>query len=114
MVDIAELNHTIAKNGVELGQISARVEQNVDVAVSTLLFQDMSSQLIGYAQLRLTAMREVASELGKGLDGSGSQAYLDQLAACNRSLNQHVITLEEKKSNPVAQNNFNTGEIELF
>lgn len=114
MVDIAELNKTIEKNGVELGQISNKVEQNVAVAVSTLQFQDMSSQLIGHAQLRLAALREVANELGKGADQVNSQEYLDQLAAYNRSLNQHVITLDEKKSSPVAQSNFNTGDIELF
>ncbi len=114
MLDISELNKTIEKNGVELGQISSRVEQNVAVAVSTLQFQDMSSQLIGHAQLRLAALREVANELGKGADQTNSQEYLEQLAAYNRSLNQHVITLDEKKSSPVAQSNFNTGDIELF
>jgi methyl-accepting chemotaxis protein len=114
MGDIAELNKTVASNGVELNQSSTRVEQNVAVAVSTLQFQDMSSQLIGHAQLRLSALREVVNELGKSLDQLSSQEYLEQLAAYNRSLTQHVITLDEKKSNPVAQNNFNTGDIELF
>jgi methyl-accepting chemotaxis protein len=114
MVDIAELNKTIEKNGVELGQISNRVEQNVAVAVSTLQFQDMSSQLIGHAQMRLAAIQNVANELGNGTDQFGSQEYLDQLAAYNQSLTQQVITLDEKKSNPVAQSNFDTGDIELF
>jgi methyl-accepting chemotaxis protein len=114
MLDISELNKTIASNGVELNEISTKVEQNVAVAVSTLQFQDMSSQLIGHAQLRLAALREVVNELGKGSDRLSSQQYLEQLAAYNRSLNQHVITLDEKKSNPVAQNNFETGDIELF
>lgn len=114
MGDIAELNQTIAHNGVELGQSSARVEQNVAVAVSTLQFQDMSSQLIGHAQMRLTALQNVAIELGKGSARLDSQEYLELLAAYNRSLTQQVITLDEKKSNPVAQNNFETGEIELF
>lgn len=114
MVDISELNKTIASNGVELNEISTKVEQNVAVAVSTLQFQDMSSQLIGHAQLRLAALREVVNELGKGSDRPSSQEYLEKLATYNQSLNQHVITLDEKKSNPVAQNNFETGDIELF
>jgi methyl-accepting chemotaxis protein len=114
MGDIAELNKTIASNGVELNEISTKVEQNVAVAVSTLQFQDMSSQLIGHAQMRLAALREVVNELGKGSDRLSCQEYLEQLAAYNQSLIQHVITLDEKKSNPVAQNNFDTGDIELF
>lgn len=114
MADIAELNETVAMNGVELSQISSRVEQNVAVAVSTLQFQDMSSQLIGHAQMRLAALQEVINELGKGSDQVSCSAYLEQLAGYKRSLQQHVVALDEKKSNPVAQNNFNTGEVELF
>ena len=114
MVDLAALNQTIANNGVELNQISAKVEQNVSVAVSTLQFQDMSSQLIGHAQLRLTALQEVVNELAKGSSGLTLNAYLEQLAAYNNSLHQHVVSLDEKKTNPVAQNNFDTGDIELF
>jgi methyl-accepting chemotaxis protein len=114
MGELAELNRTIEKNGAELGQISTRVEQNVAVAVSTLQFQDMSSQLIGHAQMRLAALHEVAIEIGKSTDQINSQNYLEQLAAYNRSLNRHVITLDEKKSSPVAQSDFSTGDVELF
>ena len=74
----------------------------------------MSSQLIGHAQLRLAALREVANELGKISDRIDSQDYLQMLATYNQSLLQHVVTLDEKKSSPVAQSNFNTGDIELF
>ncbi len=114
MGDLAELNKTIARNGAELGQISASVEQNVAVAVSTLQFQDMSSQLIGHAQLRLAALKGVSSQIGMEADRLGRDEYLERLAACNYSLQQHVANLDEKKSNPVAQTDFNTGEIELF
>lgn len=114
MADLAELNETIAKNGVELTQSNARVEQNVAVAVSTLQFQDMSSQLISHAQMRLNALSEVVNVLGKGPDSLNRYEYLEQLAAYNRSLHEHVVDLDEKKSNPVAQENFSTGDIELF
>jgi methyl-accepting chemotaxis protein len=114
MVDISELNKTIEKNGVELGQISARVEQNVAVAVSTLQFQDMSSQLIGHAQMRLAALKNVVDELGKETTQLSGEEYLARLAAYNRSLTQDLSSLDEKKTNPVTQSNFNTGDIELF
>jgi methyl-accepting chemotaxis protein len=114
MVEIGKLNKTIESNGVELNLIGVRVEQNVAMAVSTLQFQDMSSQLIGYAQLRLTALQEVANELGKGTEQLNSHEYLQRLAVYNQSLHQHIVSLEEQKSHPVAQKNINTGEIELF
>jgi len=114
MTDLTELNTTIAKNAVELNLINAKVEQNVAVAVSTLQFQDMSSQLLTHAQMRLTALQEVANEMCKGTDRPDRSEYLEQIATYNRSLHEHVVLLDEKKSNPVAQDNFATGDIELF
>lgn len=114
MADLSELNEAIVKNGVELGQISSNVQQNVAVAVSTLQFQDMSSQLIGHAQMRLAAMKDVANEIRANADRTTSDEYREQLAAFDRILHQRVSTLDEKKSSPVAQTNFNTGDVELF
>lgn len=114
MADLSELNEAIAKNAVELNIINAKVEQNVAVAVSTLQFQDMSSQLISHAQMRMAALQEVANEMCKGIDSPNRNEYLEQIAAYNRSLHEHVVTLDAKKSNPVAQDNFDTGDIELF
>lgn len=114
MKDLSELNATIANNAVELNQINAKVEKNVAVAVSTLQFQDMSSQLLAHAQMRLTALQGVANEMRGGTDQPSRSEYLEQIAAYNRSLHEHVVSLDEKKSNPVAQDNFSTGDIELF
>ena len=114
MTDLSELNATIARNAVELNAINAKVEPNVAVAVSTLQFQDMSSQLLSHAQLRMAALQEVANEMGKEADSPNRSKYLEQIAAYNRSLHEHVVTLDAKKSNPVAQDNFETGDIELF
>ncbi len=114
MKDLSDLNETIAKNAIELNVINAKVEHNVGVAVSTLQFQDMSSQLISHAQMRMAALQEVANEMCKGIDRPNRTEYLEQIAAYNRSLHEHVITLDAKKSNPVAQDNFDTGDIELF
>jgi methyl-accepting chemotaxis protein len=114
MTDLTELNETIAKNAIELNHLNAKVEHNVGVAVSTLQFQDMSSQLIGHAQMRMAALQEVANEMSKGTDRPNRHEYLDQIAAYNRLLHEHVVTLDAKKSNPVAQDNFDTGDIELF
>lgn len=114
MQDLTELNASMAQNAAELNLITAKVEQNVAVAVSTLQFQDMSSQLIAHAQMRLTALQEVANEMGKGTDRPTRLEYLEQIDAYNRSLHEHVVLLDEKKSNPVAQDSFATGDIELF
>ncbi|MBI3481164.1 MAG: chemotaxis protein [Nitrosomonadales bacterium] len=114
MADLTQLNEAMAKNAVELGQISAKVEKNVAVAVSTLQFQDMSSQLIAHAQMRMAALQEVANQMSQGADSPNRSEYLQQIDAYNRLLHEHVVLFDARKSNPVAQENFSTGDVELF
>ncbi|MEO8343802.1 MAG: hypothetical protein ABI536_08260 [Gallionella sp.] len=114
MAEFAAFNEAVANNAIELNLISTNVEQNVLVVISTLQFQDMSSQLIEHARLRMTALQEVANEMGKGAGSPNQGEYLAQIAAYNRLLDKHVVSLNKQKANPVAQKDFGTGDIELF
>ena len=109
-------NETVNANAIELNTISSKVEQNVLVVISTLQFQDMSSQLIEHARMRMTALQEIAQEMGrgKGSDGLSHREYLEQISAYNRLLQKHVMSLDKQRSSPVAQKDFGTGDIELF
>ena len=111
--ELSAFNDTVTQNAVELNIISTKIEQNVLVVISTLQFQDMSSQLIEHARMRMTALQEVAKEMGKGGGQSNSQ-YLERIAAYNRLLDKHVASLDRQKANPVKQKDFGTGDIELF
>jgi len=114
VADLNSFNEIVAKNAVELNMISTNVEQNVLVVISTLQFQDMSSQLIEHAKMRMAALQEVANEMGKGQGSPNQREYLERIAAYNRLLDKHVISLDKQKANPVAQKDFGTGDIELF
>lgn len=114
MEELVRFNEIVAANAIDLNLISTNVEQNVLVVISTLQFQDMSSQLIEHARLRMTALQEVANEMGKEGDTSNQQEYLDRIAAYNRLLDKHVLSLVKQKTSPVAQKDFGTGDIELF
>lgn len=114
MQDLTHLNETLAQDSIELGRINKEVEQNVSIAVSTLQFQDMSSQLIGHAQMRLTALREVSEVIKNGARCANDREYLEQISAYGNVLHEHVVSLDAKKSNPVSQDSFETGDIELF
>lgn len=111
---LKSFNDTVSQNAVELNLISTKVEQNVLVVISTLQFQDMSTQLIEHARMRMTALQEVANEMGKGGDSQNNREYLERIAAYNRLLDKHVVSLDRQKANPVAQKNYGTGDIELF
>lgn len=115
MAELTAFNEAVANNAIKLNLISTNVEQNVLVVISTLQFQDMSSQLIEHARLRMSALQEVANEMGKGKVGSPThKEYMEQIAAYNRLLDKHVVSLDKQKANPVAQKDFGTGDIELF
>ncbi len=114
MQELTKINEAIALDSLELKRINKQVERNVSVAISTLQFQDMSSQLIGHVQMRLDALQKVAVQMSCGTDKPTRSEYLEQIADCTNSLHKHVVTLDAKKANPVVQNSFETGDIELF
>ena len=114
MTELTAFNEVVAGNAIDLNLISTNVEQNVLVVISTLQFQDMSSQLIEHARMRMTALQEVANEMGKAGDTPSQKEYLERIAAYNRLLDKHVVSLDKQKANPVAQKDFGTGDIELF
>ena len=115
MIDsISAFNETVTQNAVDLNLISANVEQNVLVVISTLQFQDMSSQLIEHARMRMKALQEVANEMAKQGNNSNNLDYLERIAAYNRLLDKHVVSLDKQKANPVAQKGYSSGDIELF
>jgi len=114
MGDLIAFSDTVAQNANELNAIHSKVEQNVLVVISTLQFQDMSSQLIEHARMRVSALKEITKEMGKGGDSTNQREYMEQIAAYNRLLQKHVASLDKQKSNPVAQKDFGTGDIELF
>jgi len=114
LADFVAFNENVTQNAIELNAINTKVEQNVLVVISTLQFQDMSSQLIEHARMRMTALQEIANEMGKGGDRLNQREYLEQIAAYNRLLQKHVMSQDRKKANPVAQKDFGTGDIELF
>jgi len=113
MGELIGFNETVTQNALELNTIYAKVEQNVLVVISTLQFQDMSSQLIEHARMRMAALKEIAKEMGRGGDSSSQREYMEQIAAYNRLLQKHVAS-DRQRSNPVAQKDFGTGDIELF
>lgn len=115
MIDsIVSFNDTVTKNAVELNLTSSKVEQNVLVVISTLQFQDMSSQLIEHARMRMKALQEVANEMAKQGDSANNREYLERIAAYNRLLDKHVVSLDKQKANPVSQKDYSSGDIELF
>lgn len=121
MQNIEALNHRTGETIDELNHISESMEQSVSQAVVSLQFQDMVTQLLSHVNGRLesvqAALGEVRSLAAAAQCGQGemSAAQADGLRQSLRQTRAQVDGLRQRTSNnPVSQEGFNTGEIELF
>ena len=90
---------------------AAQVSAKVNAAVTSLQFQDLSSQLIGHAQLRLealgTGVHGVARAFAESTDMMAAMALARvRVAALSNLDNTHF--------NPIKQDSLSSGDIELF
>ena len=90
---------------------AAEVAAEVNAAVTALQFQDLSSQLIGHAQVRMEALSEgmegVAQVFATKADMRASMA-----AAWERV--DALANLDDTRFNPVNQESMSSGDIDLF
>lgn len=83
----------------------------VNLAVTALQFQDMTSQLVGHAQLGIDALRGAIEESAAAFAGAEDVAKGLELAK------QHLHALAEVDRmhlNPVKQKSMDSGDVELF
>ncbi|WP_374341041.1 methyl-accepting chemotaxis protein [Methyloversatilis sp.] len=108
-----ELLHQRRQQSIaELGASAERVNGAVAGAVTSLQFQDMTSQLIAHVQKRIRAIEQVmgsARELGRAAAGGQS----GQVPASRVGEALALLAVVDS-TNPVAQRAYREGEIELF
>ncbi len=122
MSSVEQLNRGNGRTVGEMQKIAAAMENNVGQAVVSLQFQDMVTQLICHVSKRLDELHQVTREMegvssfvGKDLvpglslqQEEGLRAHLD---AVRLRLDQ---IHDNTKNNPVRQDGFTDGEVELF
>ena len=121
MQNIEALNHRTGETIDELNHISESMEQSVNQAVVSLQFQDMVTQLLSHVNGRLESVQAVLGEVralaaaAQCGQGEMSAAQADSLRQSLLQARTQVDGLRQRTSNnPVNQEGFNTGEIELF
>lgn len=122
LLEIDAQNHRTEDVIGEMNQISVEVSQSVNSAVISLQFQDMVTQLIGHVLRRLDMLNEMGEEQQRmaAILSNSTDAGVQVLAL--NELRTHVETLSDKLAqlklqvihNPVKQNSFASGEVELF
>ncbi|MDD2558616.1 MAG: methyl-accepting chemotaxis protein [Desulfuromonadaceae bacterium] len=107
-------------SAAEIGDISQKVSRQVGVAVTSMQFQDMATQVVDTVTRRidgldclLDSLADLEVELSPEeiIDLNKQQQHMLKLQRMLRVANQLV---RESQHNPVAQKSMDEGEIELF
>jgi len=120
MDNIQTLNEEMASAVSELTDISGQVEQNVNTAVTSLQFQDLTTQLLGHIERRISAMESVMGSIAAislEEEDKTSDASLEcrlRLQHFKEALTEAAKLVEQVKHNPVSQAEMSSGDIELF
>lgn len=115
-------NAGIAAELAEQQQIGKMMEQSVAQAVMSLQFQDMVTQLIGHIAKRVDQLHEIMRDIEGGallvdrVSASGGTArQAEGLRVHLLALRAHLDQLgDHTRNNPVRQESFGSGEVELF
>ena len=109
----------VAPESVErLHSIQLEISQHINAAVTSLQFQDLTSQLISRTMQRCEGLREVLTALGVVSQDIGQDTDGDDIA---HLLKQTTLRLEKQSGDlksllrkAVHQKHLDSGEIELF
>jgi hypothetical protein len=107
-----------AEDSVKLAGMSGEIGQHVNVAITSMQFQDMTSQLIDRTLKRVTGLREFLGTLGEHgsyiLPDSGSEEIVDRLGKVSMALAIQSLELRSVLHKSVEQRHLESGDIELF
>src|SRR3954469_6724559 len=102
----------------KLGGMSGEVGQHVNSAITSMQFQDMTSQLIDRTLKRVTGLREFLGTLGSHgadiLPEAGSEEIVDLLGKVSMALAIQSLELRSVLRKAVNQQHLESGDIELF
>ncbi|OEU69793.1 MAG: hypothetical protein BA874_06525 [Desulfuromonadales bacterium C00003068] len=98
----------------QISELASSVSRQVGYAVTSMQFQDMSTQIIDTVSKRLVAAEELLNglvALSRSVDSNDSNDSNEQLLQLLDSANDLV---QQSHHNPVSQKNMDEGDIELF
>lgn len=124
MLSVKDVNEGLGHAVEEISSIAAKVERDVNLAVTSLQFQDMTTQLLEHVKRRCEALDEVlvllagvpghiaGPESGNGdISAAGAAAARAAAGAVAEALDRLRQTGDR---NPVRQQQMSTGAVELF
>ena len=107
-----------AEDRARLERMAGEVGEHVNSAITSMQFQDMTSQLIDRTLKRVTGLREFLGTLGAHgadvLPESGSEEIVELLSKVSMALAIQSLELRSVLRKAVNQQHMDSGDIELF
>lgn len=111
MIEQARKDAVIRQDSAnELASLATLNQSDVRTAVTSLQFQDMSSQLVAHTGKRLNALKQIVSNLSRFAEESRYHSAVQYMNLLDET---HEL-IERTRHNPVRQVNASAGDIELF
>lgn len=107
-----------ADEAARLGDMAGEIGEHVSAAITSMQFQDMTSQLIDRTLKRVTGLRAFLGTLGTHSAGvnaeTGSEEIVDLLGKVSMVLAIQSLELRSVLRKAVNQQHLESGDIELF
>lgn len=118
MNEMERMNSDVAVNLQQVDQITSQISHDVGVAVRSLQFEDMTTQLIQHMRnrvLMIDGIQNVFGEVAEAMAGSGS-GEIDTTIETAGLILQHGKQKKKSMTNngPVAQKDMQGGSVDLF
>lgn len=114
-------NQDVEQSAAEISDIAGVVDQEVRQAVTSLQFQDMVTQILGYMSGRVKNLESLLDNLARLSLVKEGDEDLDRWQDCEKRLQEFKNglaraseILEGASHNPVSQKSMDQGSIELF
>lgn len=120
MSKIQVLNEKMSQTVDDLSGISNAIEQDVRVAVTSLQFQDLTTQLLAHIRNRIDALESTLAKMAiipmeeNGAEIKPREDCHRRLQHFTQAMNEAAELIKGMKHNPVAQEHMAAGDIDLF
>lgn len=114
MNEVEQLNQKIQNGIINISQINKEVQNSVNLAVTALQFEDLTSQIIQHLIQRITNILTIINSI-RTIDLNQNMTNChDQLEFLRAAINQAEELIVKTKHIPVSQQNMQAGDVELF
>jgi methyl-accepting chemotaxis protein len=117
MSQLTDSEEEIARAVQQVSIISDRIDNNISIAVQSLQFEDITSQLLVHTQARISAIQDLMASitsLVQGREQGLNEIAMHQIVEASRESIAQLRDSRAMANKPADQTDMDSGEVELF